>query len=231
MEQEDIAQKLPVEIIGEINVVDLSDTNKNCKNGFLIFGPEQYNPKIKDYLLADNTSCPKYRYYAYFDLRKSSKDEEKLITFILLNPSTTNDKTLDATTRNCIKIAAKNTSYNAVEILNLYPLRNSKVTTETLKAEKDANTKNKKFLTKIIEKKNRNAIVKAWGFSDKTKDSPAKDIDKILKDKVKKGAIVYRLGIDEKALNDLQEKILHPANSTWSLFGGMENAAKLVEIR
>lgn len=230
MAQENIVQELLKEIIGEINIIHLSDTNKNCKNGFLIFGPEQYDPEVKGYQLSGG-KCPKYRYYAYFDLRKSPEDEEKLITFILLNPSITNDKTLDATTRNCIKIAAKNTSYNAVEILNLYPLRNSKVTTETLKAEKDANTKNKKFLTKIIEKKNRNAIVKAWGFSDKTKDSPAKDIDKILKNKVKNGAIVYRLGIDEKALNELQEKILHPANSTWSLFGGVEKAAKLVEIR
>ena len=73
------------------------------KNDYKIFKDEilnistDYSPLPLEYrqgfMIFDTKNCNndyKHRYYAYYDLRMSKKEDEKLLTFILFNPSFAN---------------------------------------------------------------------------------------------------------------------------------------------
>lgn len=197
--------------------------NKNKKykytDGFLVFGSSEYKESVEDCIKNEsaNTLKPEHRYYAYYNLSQKPQDEKNLITFILFNPSTTNEERLDPTVHNCLKIA-QNSEYDAVEILNLYSFRSPKVCKNKLI---NNNNVNEEFLEKIIE--NRSVLVKAWGWGKEEKDyykSLIKKISEKLKDKK-----VLKLKVkDTKTVLENLEKNLHPATSIWNLLGGIENA-------
>lgn len=177
------------------------------------------------YMIFDSTQNYQHRYYAYYDLRKNKNDNENLLTFIMYNPSTADTEKEDSTIKNC-KCVAQKYKYNAIEILNLYSFINSKPTN------KDTNNNeiNEIFIKEFIDKKENVDIVIAWGFG-KEKNFDSCYIENIKNLILKKESFnKYIVNVKNNKINELKNKNLHPANSTWSLFGGCQKAAMLKKI-
>ena len=64
------------------------------------------------------SNCNKYRY----KLTRTWNEDKRKVLFIMLNPSTADEKTDDLTTRRCINFAKK-WGYGGIMIGNIYPFR------------------------------------------------------------------------------------------------------------
>lgn len=206
---------------GEFNIYPLEKDN-----GFMVFGNEKFPADLRDIkkYKYDNKAF-KHRYYAYYDKRKNKSDKSKVITFILFNPSFANPKTNDYTVNNCLRLAKKE-GYNAIEIINLFSYRSTVVKSECA----SDNTTNIKFIRELLTNKKNTSIVLAWGFGKKEK-SFCKNVIQEIEDsltKIDKSCALLRISVKQKIINTFSQsdKVLHPANSTWSVFGGFEKAAE-----
>lgn len=180
--------------------------------------------KDNGYLIFDSAQNYQHRYYAYYDFRENKNENENLLTFIMYNPSTADTEKEDPTIKNCKCIAEKR--YNAIEILNLYSYVNSKPINENI----GNNKINESFIKEFIDKQENVNIVIAWGFG-KEKKFDSCYIENIKNLILKKESFnKYIVNVKDDEINELKNKNLHPANSTWSLFGGCENAAMLKKI-
>ena len=186
---------------------------KSDYKGYMVFSKEMNAELYKKYGIKNT-----HRYYACYDFRNGKSEDVNIITFILFNPSTANpDNPIDQTISNCIDLAVKN-EYNYVEIINIFSYRCSTVSAKCTKN----NTINKEFIKEIINDSDCNRVfVKAWGFGKKS--AYIKDVEEFLK-----GKTVMKLGVSKHAIEKLEHKILHPAKSTWSVFGGFDKSAELV---
>lgn len=177
------------------------------------------------YMIFDSAQNYQHRYYAYYDFRENKKEHENLLTFIMYNPSTADTEKEDSTIKNC-KCIAKKYKYNAIEILNLYSFINSKPTNKGT----NNNEINEGFIKEFIGRQENVNIVIAWGFG-KEKNFDSCYIENIKNLILKKESFnKYIVNVKNNKINELKNKNLHPANSTWSLFGGCENAARLKKI-
>ena len=215
----------------DFNFYPSKDNDEN--SGFMVFSSTSdiypNSNEYKKYQVLNKKEKIRYRhrYYACYDLRKNNEDK-KVLTFILFNPSTANPTKADPTVKNCIKLASDK-NYNFVEIINLYSVRDSEVSKKCI----ENNSINNDFINIFIKKRKNNAYVKAWGFGKENKTfckEQVNYIETLLSEKKEENASikVFRLNVKEKAIENLRKKILHPAASTWSIFGGI-NAAELVE--
>ena len=109
----------------------------------------------------------KYRTYYKAVLANIEQNKEKLLTFVLFNPSTADEYKFDKTLLNCEKIA-RLTGYNGFEIYNLLSIKNSKV-----KAAVSDENKAKAYNinTLQIDFSNKD-IVLAWGSFSGDKNKP-----------------------------------------------------------
>ena len=217
----------------DFNFYPSKDNDEN--SGFMVFSSKSdiypNSNEYKKYEVLNKKEKIRYRhrYYACYDLRKNNEDK-KVLTFILFNPSTANPTKADPTVKNCIKLASdKKYNYNFVEIINLYSIRNSAVSKECI----ENNGLNNDFIKVFIKKRENNAYAKAWGFGKENKTyckEQVNYVEKLLAEKqTENDSIkVYRLNVKKAELEKLRKNILHPAASTWSVFGGIK-AAELVE--
>lgn len=122
----------------------------------------------------------KYRYYLKVVKRECNiNEQEKILTFVLFNPSYANQYQLDSTIKNCAYLTFENKKYNGFEILNLFACRDSNV---ELFKRKYRNFKDKKI--SVLDKQAVSKelilfnssetvfkeVVLAWGCSEFKKD-------------------------------------------------------------
>ena len=197
---------------------DYSPLPLEYRQGFMIFDTKNCN---NDY---------KHRYYAYYDLRMSKEEDEKLLTFILFNPSFANVSDCDPTISNCIRLAQKSNLFNAIEVLNIYSYRCATVSKKCI----EGNETNKDFIKEYLSpQKNLSSqknLVEAWGFGKENKKIFKNDIEEIKEIISKYSHKKYKLNVKKDVLNTLNDKIFHPAGSSWSVFGGFDIAAELTEM-
>lgn len=195
-------------------------------NGFMIFGTEEFAEKDEKYSFYNKTY--KHKYYAYYDLRRSKDYKRKEVTYILFNPSFANPIKTDDTINNCLKLARLN-DFSSVEIINLFSHRNAEVTAECA----TDNETNLKFIKEFLVNKRDASIVLAWGFGKENKSFCQNTIQEVKNtlSNIDKSCCLLKLGVREEVLKNVSNQILHPAKSTWSVFGGFLNAAELVEYK
>lgn len=195
---------------------------KSGYKGYMVFSKEMNAELYKKYGIKNT-----HRYYACYDLRNGKSEDVNIITFILFDPSTANPKNpIDPTISNCIYLAVKN-EYNYVEIINIFSYRCSTVSAKCTENNKD----NLEFIKKIIgDETYKRDFVKAWGFGKENSSKLIQEqINSVKKILIENEKPVMRLGVKDDAIKKLKEKILHPAKSTWCVFGGFEQSAELVK--
>ena len=97
--------------------------------------------------------------YRYMLMRQWNKDETNFVNFIMLNPSTADDKTDDPTIKSCIKLA-QNWKFDGLYVTNLFALRSTDP--KKLKTTKNPIGKeNNKFIKKYASLCK--LVVIAWG--------------------------------------------------------------------
>ena len=97
----------------------------------------------------------KYRYF----LKRQWADGDNFVNFVLLNPSTADEKIDDPTIRRCINFA-KNWGYNGIYVTNLFAFR-TKSPNILKKSKNPVGNKNNYFLEKISRESK--LIIVAWG--------------------------------------------------------------------
>lgn len=188
-------------------------------DGFMVFSKETYTEneinKFKNKIKFEDYRY-KHRYYASY---KISDKNNTTLTFILYNPSYANPKILDETISNCIKLAKQN-SYSNVEIINLFSLRQTESSKQSLEK---VNNINKEFLNEYIKNLD-NDIVVAWGYGKDNKHKKyCKEISEYLKNKN-----IFYIGINVEKINQYINR--HPDKRVWNGVGGFNNVATLVPI-
>jgi len=111
---------------------------------------------LKNALISE---CGKYRYW----LHRSWDDKKKTCMFIMLNPSTADDKQDDPTIRRCINYAKK-FGYGSLYVTNLFSYRATKQS-DLKKAEDPVGKENDNILLAIAKKADK--IIAAWGSTGK----------------------------------------------------------------
>lgn len=111
--KKDIKQ-LTEQFSGRKTILLPESTNSDC---YAVYSKEEYKKNVSKNLIIDGKAY-KHRLYYYKKLNNKSKN---ILTFIILNPGTTNHLKEDTTVKNCIKIANK--KYGAIEIFSIFTLR------------------------------------------------------------------------------------------------------------
>ena len=101
------------------------------------------------------SSCKKYRYW----LHRSWDEKKKSCSFIMLNPSTADDKVDDPTIRRCIGYAQK-FGFGSMYVINLFAYR-TPYKNVLKKASNPVGPENDKFIENIAKKSE--AVIAAWG--------------------------------------------------------------------
>lgn len=153
--------------------------NKNCNHlvilkniNHVVYG-EELKPTSEDNY--------KYRY----ELKRTWKSGNKLLCFIMFNPSDSSSMKTDLTTKLCISIAER-WDYDGIALYNLYALRSSDPsvvenqlkTNDKRKIAKMVGPKNETILDGVMESDQYDKIICAWGNHPQKNHCHIDDFDK-----------------------------------------------------
>ena len=138
----------------------------------VVYG-EELKPKSED----------NYKYG--YELKRTWKSGNKLICFIMFNPSDSSSMKTDLTTKLCISIAER-WDYDGIALYNLYALRssdpsvveNQHKTNDKRKIAKMVGPKNETILDGVMESDQYDKIICAWGNHPQKNHSHIDDFDK-----------------------------------------------------
>ena len=136
---------------------------------------KELNKKIED-----DENYPwekKYKYKYRYEFTRTWEQDNKLLCFIMFNPSTTDNVVLDPTTNECSSIAYC-WGYGGIALYNLYAFRSSKSENveKKLKTKEEhdiaemVGPRNEKVLDQATESNRYAKIVCAWGNHPHTED-------------------------------------------------------------
>ena len=136
------------------------------------YGKEQKDNQLNNKKSIDETDY-KYRY----ELTRPHGPGNKLLCFIMFNPSTSSSEDSDNTTKRCFTIA-KNWGYDGIALYNIYAVRSKdkravekQITTNDKRAIAEmVGNKNEEVLDHVIKCKQYDKIVCAWGNHPHSKD-------------------------------------------------------------
>lgn len=195
--------------------------NKNGNTEIIVSGKwknlhNQYVQKLE----VDGTA---YKYRIYYKTTWNNVEKPKLLTFIMLNPSTANQYSNDQTVNNCIKVAKKS-NYDGIEILNIYSLRHPAFAEIKDILLTEGNPKGINYDMAQFEN-----VVLAWGNKKVSpKNNPT------LFEKLNKAKKIFILGVEDYSKIKIGYKynpsqIRHPGTMAWTRLGGIDNA-KLINV-
>ena len=165
----------------------------------------------------DESKGTRYKYRAYFKAVKDGVEtkNDNLLTFIMFNPSTTHQYSLDDTVKNCLELAEKN-GFNGIEVLNLLNIRNPRI--DNINICDSASNKDCKI--NLVCKN----VVLAWGsrnFCNRGMSVLNENLQKFLNQDRDEDRKFYTL---------IKNKTRHPGNQAWTRNNGFK-AAKLWEFK
>lgn len=166
-----------------------------------------------------------YKYRLYYKTVWSKFENPNLLSFVMLNPSTANQYSVDPTINNCIKIAKKVKDYkfDGIEVVNIYSLRHPVYKEINKNLDNIGNPKDIDY--NFAELKN---VVLAWGNKKVTNSK----LFELLKNN---GCKLFILTIEDESKknpnykNYNNKQIRHPDNRAWTRLGGISNA-KILEV-
>lgn len=129
--------------------------------------------------------CTKYRYWLY----REWDNQKRSCLFIMLNPSTADDKKDDPTIRRCIAYA-QGFGYGSLYVVNLFALRATNKA-EIQKTENPIGPENDQWIEQLSKKAD--CIIAAWGNDGKYLNRS----QEILKKLSQEGHIVYCLKVSK----------------------------------
>ncbi|MDT7508648.1 DUF1643 domain-containing protein [Bifidobacterium sp. H1HS16N] len=126
---------------------------------------KELNDKIED-----DSQCLRSKNKYRYEFTRIWGQDDKLLCFIMFNPSTTDNIVIDRTTNECSSIA-KLWGYHGIALYNLYAFRSRKPGSveKKLKTREDRNIaemvgpRNEEILDQVIKSNRYNKIVCAWG--------------------------------------------------------------------
>ena len=118
-----------------------------------------------------------YKYKYRYELKRPYETGNKLLCFIMFNPSTSSSEKTDLTTDRCLTIA-KHWHYDGIALYNLYAIRTRckelverRIKTNDKQAIAEMiGPKNNEVLDRVIKSNLYDAIVCAWGQHDHSED-------------------------------------------------------------
>lgn len=196
---------------------------KENLNSMVIFKDKWGDTLSSEYIDKLSVDGEVYKYRLYYKTIWNTTKESKLLSFIMLNPSSANQYSNDPTINNCIKIAKKY-HYDGMEVVNIYSLRHPvfEKIKPLLKLEGNPPDINYDF----AQLKD---VVLAWG----NKKIVSTQNEKLFKE-LKNSENLYILGVEnlkkiKAGYKYVFNQIRHPDNRAWSKLGGINNA-KLITI-